>query len=143
VTPPVNGSTTSTLTVTLAANATPGGPYTVTINGNGGVHSTTVSLTLTQATGFSISVPSPLTVSRGASGSVVVSVSGSGSVALSVSGLPSKVTAGFSPNPVTAGASSALTITVQKGARPGAYPLVVTGKVGSVSKTANLSLTIN
>jgi hypothetical protein len=86
---------------------------------------------------------STLTVIRGANNSLVVNVTGSGSVTLSVSGLPAKVTAGFSGNPVTAPGSSALTITVAKGARPGSYPLVVTGKVGSVSQTAPLTLIIN
>ena len=143
VTPPVNGSVNSTLSVTPAANATTG-PYTLTINGNGGVHSTPVSVTITPASVFGVSLSSStLTVTRGGNNSVVVNVTGSGSVALSVSGLPAKATASFSTNPVSAPGNSALTITVAKGARAGSYPLVVTGKVGSVSHTASLMLNIN
>jgi hypothetical protein len=54
VTPPANGSTTSTLTVSTAAN-TPTGTYTVTINGNDSSHFTTVSVTVNPPPDFSMS----------------------------------------------------------------------------------------
>src|SRR5439155_9521598 len=143
VTPPANGSAPSTLTIATTAT-TPAGTYTLTINGNGSGHSTTVLLTVNPAPSdfgilLSASLSNPLTVNRGSNNAVTVNVtkiSGSSSVTLSVSGLPQKTNGSFSVNPVTAPGSSILTISATRAARQGNYTVTVTGKYGSISHTA-------
>src|SRR5260370_347778 len=91
--------------LTLAASSTATtGTSTVTITGPSGTlsHTTTVSLTVNAAPNFSLSVlPSSLTVIQGASGTSTVSVAAlngfTGSVALAASGMPTGVTAPFTP----------------------------------------------
>ena len=97
---------------------------------------------------FSIAAnPTTVSVTQGGSGPATISTavtSGSAeSVALSVTGLPSGVTAGFSPTPITAGASSTLTLTVGGSVAPGSYPLTVTGTAASATHTTPVSLQVN
>jgi hypothetical protein len=90
--------------------------------------------------------PSSVSVVQGAAGTSSIGtalVSGTAeSVALSISGLPTGVTAGFSPASVTAGASSALTLTVGASVTPATYPLTITGSAPSATHTTGLSLTV-
>jgi hypothetical protein len=100
------------------------------------------------ANDFSIGVsPTSVSVAAGASGSATVSTSvtsGSAqSVSLSASGLPSGVTASFSPASVTAGSSSTLTVNAASSAAPGTYSVTITGTAASGSHTATLSLTVS
>ncbi|MBB5868106.1 X-Pro dipeptidyl-peptidase [Allocatelliglobosispora scoriae] len=70
--------------------------------------------------------------------------SGSGqSVALSASGLPSGVTASFTPSTVTAGGSSALTLSTTASVAPGTYQITIIGTGTSATRTAAYSLTVN
>jgi hypothetical protein len=66
----------------------------------------------------------------------------SGTVGFNVTGLPAGATAGFSPNTVTANGSSTITVSVPSGTTPGTYPLTLTATSGSLSHTANFSMTI-
>ncbi|HTD23781.1 MAG TPA: IPT/TIG domain-containing protein [Terriglobales bacterium] len=67
----------------------------------------------------------------------------SGAVALSVSGLPSGVTATFSPQSInTNGGSSTLTVTTSSSTLAGDYPFTIAGNNGNVSLTQNLVLTV-
>ena len=95
---------------------------------------------------FSLSAsPSSLTVRRGSNGSTTVSVTainGSSSVNLSVSGLPSRTSASFSPNPVTATGTSTLTISANRNAPTGNFVVTITGNNGSTSHGTPLSLTV-
>lgn len=152
VTPPANGSITSTLSVT-ADPSTPTGSYTVTITGTGtsGSHSTTVTVTVNAPTAdFTISAsPTSLTVRRGTSGTAVISVTGIGSgsvVTLSATGNPAKTSVSFFPNPVTAtttGATSTMTITTQSKGPKGTYTVTIQGTNGPDTHTTQISLTIN
>ncbi len=97
---------------------------------------------------FSISAsPSSVPVTQGSSGATTVStalVSGSAeSVALSAGGLPSGVTAVFSPAAVTAGGSSTLTLTASSSAATGTYPITVTGTAASATHSTSVSLTVS
>ncbi len=150
VTPPSGSSASSSLTVTVAAGATPG-TYTNTITGQSSspnlTHSTTFSVSVpAPAPDFSISAsPSSLTISRGSSGQdtiTLTAIGGSSSVSLSISGLPARTSASFSPNPVTSGGASTLTIKVGRIAKVGTYTLTVTGNNGSDSHSTNITLTI-
>lgn len=85
-----------------------------------------------------------LSIDQGASGSTTITVNDlggfTGSVALAVSGLPSGVTASFSP-PSTTG-TSVLTLTASSNAAAGTYYLTVTGTSGAMTATAQVAVTI-
>lgn len=88
--------------------------------------------------------PNTLSIVQGSSGTSTITVNPlngfSGSVTLSASGLPSGVTAGFSPNPTTS--SSTLTLTVSGTATPGTSTVTITGTSGSLTSTTTLQLTV-
>ena len=88
--------------------------------------------------------PQSVSVTQGASASTTVSVTpsnGFGSaVAFSASGLPSGVTASFSP--ASSAASTTLTLTAGSTAATGAATVTVTGTSGSLSHTATVNLTV-
>lgn len=87
--------------------------------------------------------PSSVSVAPGASVTSTIRVSAlsgfNGVVALTASGLPTGVTASFSP--VSAGAST-LTLTASNTALLGAASVTVTGTSGTLSRTTSLSLTV-
>ena len=99
----------------------------------------------TTTPGFSIAA-SGTTVEQGTSATDSVTVSAingfSGTVALSVSGLPSGVTASFSPASVTGSAGSTLTFTASNTATVGEATVTITGTSGSTTETATLTLTV-
>jgi cardiolipin synthase A/B len=89
-----------------------------------------------------------LTVNAESSGAVTVTTQVfdgfSSAVSLSASGLPSGVTASFSPSSIAApgSGSSTLTLTVGSSAKAGTYSLTITGSGGGVTSTAGINLTI-
>jgi subtilase family serine protease len=104
-------------------------------------------LTTTAAPGYSLSAsPSSVSVVQGSAGTSTITVAVSGgfdsSVSLSASGLPTGVTAGFSPTSVTGAGSSTLTRTVASTTVAGTYPITVTGTSGSTTETTTVSLTV-
>jgi uncharacterized membrane protein len=145
--------TTSTSVVTLAASSTATtGTFTVTITGTSGTltHTTTISLTVkpVASPNFSLSAsPSSVTVVQGNGGNTTISVTPSGgftgSVSLSASGLPSGVTATFSPNPITNGSgNSTMSVTTSSSTPAGTYTLTVTGTSTSPSLTHSTTVTL-
>jgi len=89
--------------------------------------------------------PSSLTITQGGAGgtsTITVQDQGgfTGSVTLAASGLPSGVTAVFSPNP-TAGTST-LTLTASSSATTGTATVTITGTSGSLVATTTLALTV-
>ena len=97
--------------------------------------------------GFTLTAsPSSVTITQGgASGKsniTITSVNGfSGNVTLAASGLPTGVTAAFSPNPATS--SSTLTLTASATAATGTATVTITGTSGTLRNTTVLSLTVN
>ncbi|MDR3390080.1 MAG: S53 family serine peptidase, partial [Rudaea sp.] len=94
---------------------------------------------------FSLSAsPTSVSVAQGASGNSTISVSDlngfTGSVALTASGLPSGVTAAFSPASTTS--TSTLTLTASSTATTGTATVTITGTSGSLTHTATVSLTV-
>ena len=155
VTPPANGSATSTLTLTASSTATTG-TATVTITGTSGstTHTTTINLTVNTAAqpNFTIGAsPSSVVVTQGGNGTSTVTITSqnsfSSATTLSASGLPSGVTAGFSTNPVTppanGSATSTLTLTASATATTGTATVTVTGTSGSLTHSTTISLTVN
>ena len=88
--------------------------------------------------------PGSVSIVQGTSGTSTITVTPSngftGSVALSASGLPSGVTAAFSPASTTT--TSTLTLTASSTATAGTSTVTITGTSGSVTHTTTLSLTV-
>ena len=149
--------TTSTSTLTLTASATAAtGTATVTITGTSGSlqASTTLALTVNPSgtPNFTISAsPASVTITQGSNGTSTITITSqnnfSSATTLSASGLPSGVTAGFSPNPVTPPANgsvnSTLTLTASATAATGTATVTVTGTSGSLSHSTTIALTVN
>ncbi len=94
---------------------------------------------------FSLSAsPSSLSIAQGSSGSSTVTIGKingfSGTVALTASGLPSGVTASFSPASATT--TSALTLTASSTATAGSATVTITGTSGSLTHTTTVALTV-
>ncbi|HEY2389769.1 MAG TPA: glycoside hydrolase family 6 protein [Candidatus Angelobacter sp.] len=144
---PASTTGTSTLTFTASSTATLGAA-TVTVTAVSGTltHTATISLTVTtvQTPNFTLSATSAA-VTRGSTGTSTITVTPSGgftgSVALSASGLPTGVTAAFSPASTTS--TSTLTFTASSTATLGAATITVTGVSGTLTHTATLTLTVN
>ncbi len=85
-----------------------------------------------------------LSVAQGASGTDTISVTDvspfAGSVSFTASGMPSGVTASFSPTASTT--SSVLTLTASSTATAGNYTITVTGTSGSLTETTAIALTV-
>ena len=99
----------------------------------------------TTSPSFSLSATA-VSVAQGAAGSSTVTSTVSGgfdsAIALSVSGLPTGVTAAFSPTSITGAGTSALTFTVASTAVAGTYSVTVKGTSGSTVETTTASLTV-
>jgi hypothetical protein len=148
--PSVASGASSTLSFTASASAAAGN-YSITVTGTGstGTHTATLTLSVTAAAAndFSLSVnPSSATVTAGSGTSATVSTavtSGSAqTVSLGASGLPSGVTASFTPASVTAGGSSTLTISTSSSTAAGTYVLTINGAGTSATHTTSFSLTV-
>ena len=147
------GSGTSTVTLTASSSA-PVGSYAVTITGTGGGVTSTVTLTLavTAGTGVGFSLtanPTSVTAAPGASINTTITsaVTGgfSSAVVLSASGMPTGVTASFSPASIAAPGSgtSTLTLTAGSSAAAGTYSVTVTGSGNGVTETTVVSFTVS
>ncbi|MGZ4818357.1 MAG: NEW3 domain-containing protein, partial [Terriglobales bacterium] len=152
--PGASGS--ATLNVTSAASAA-NGVNTVTASATNagatsfkGSASATYTVSTPAPANFSLSAsPSSVTIAQGASGTTLITSTISGSfnsaVALSASGMPSGVTATFSPSSIAAPGSGTSTVTFSAGSSvtAGAYPLTITGTGGGLSRTTAISVTVN
>jgi len=144
---PGNGS--STLTFTAASNVA-GGAYTVTVAAIGGGVTRTQALTLTVLpASFNLTLnltANSLTPNSSIRNTLTtVAVNGFNSaISFSASGMPSGVTAGFSPASIAAPGNGTTTLTLTANATPavGTYNLVVTASGAGVTKLAGFVLTV-
>ncbi len=95
---------------------------------------------------FSIGVsPTASSVAQGSSTTDTVTITPlngfAGSVALAASGLPTGVTASFSPSSTTG--TSTLTLTASSSAATGTKSVTITGTSGSITHSTTISLTVN
>lgn len=137
-------ASTSTLTLTASGTATTG-TSTVTITGTSGGLTQTTSIALTVTPAYTLSAsPNTLSVVQGTSSTSTITITPlngfKGSVTFSASGLPTGVTAGFSPNPATS--TSKLTLTASATAITGAATVTITGTSGSTAQTTTIALTV-
>jgi subtilase family serine protease len=137
--------------ITSSANGSNGFTCSTGYNLCGGWGSPNGALLINALTGpagpdFTLS-PSPNTVSvtQGSQVTTTITINPedgfSGSVTFSASGLPSGVTASFSPNP--ASGSTVLTLTASDSATVGATAFTITGTSGSLTNTTIVGLTVN
>jgi hypothetical protein len=144
-------SSTGSTTLTLSAGSSAAiGTATVTITGKSGSLTSQTKFTLTvnapAVANFSLSAtPASVSLAQGASATSSISIAPAGgfnsSVALSISGLPSGVTASFSP--ATTASTSTLTLNASGTASTGNSTATITGAGGSLSHTATLALSVN
>jgi hypothetical protein len=146
---PNPASGTSTVTFTASSGAATG-TVTVMVTGISGslTHTTSIKLTVNASAtpNFTLSAsPSSVTVTQGGSGTSTITVTPSNgftsNVNLSASGLPSGVTAAFSPNPTTS--ASTLLFTASGTATTGTVMVTVTGTSSSLTHTTSITVTVN
>lgn len=122
------GATSLTINSSGAASA---GTYTIGITGTSGSLLQSTPLVLTISDGFSLSNSGTVTITAGNGGTATVNLavtSGfSENVAFSLSGLPSGVTATFTPTSLTGSGSTSIGFTVPASGPGGTYPITVTG----------------
>ena len=144
------GSGSSTLTLAVAST-TATGTYVITVKAVGGgiTQTATVSLTVTAATAgsFSISVsPTSGYLDRGESGYAVVTTTVTGGFdsasSLSATGIPSGVTASFSPTSINGAGTSDFTLTVAENAPIGTYGITIIGTSGSLTSKTILTFSV-
>jgi kumamolisin len=146
----ITGAGTSTLTFTASSTAA-AGSYTITVTGtpaSGTAETTTLTLTVSAAStpSFSLSATAA-SVKDGSTGTSTVTETVTNgyntAVTLSASGLPTGVTAAFSPTSITGAGTSTLTFTASSTAAAGTYIITVTGTPASgTAKTTTLTLTV-
>ena len=125
----------------LFTATTVGGPFTVTA-ASGGLNGT-ASVSVTD---FSLSrSPASRSIKRGQNTSYNVTITRlngfAGSVLFTIGGLPSNVTASFTPNP-TNGTSVTLRVSTSRSSPTGTYTLQITGTSGGLTHLINVSLSL-
>jgi uncharacterized membrane protein len=145
------GSGSSTMTMTVASNTTPG-TYPIAITGSGGgiTHSATVTLTVNPATSANFSIAaSPVSVTvPGDTGKSTITTAVSGgfnsAVALSATGQPAGVTVSFAPASIAApgAGTSTMTMAVSYSTPDGTYPITVSGSGGGITHSATVTLIV-
>jgi hypothetical protein len=141
-----NAAGASALTLTATSSAALG-TSTITIAGtSGSLRSTaTINVTVSAASGFAIAAsPASIGMTAGGSGASAITVTPrgtfNGTVSFSASGLPTGVTATFSPASSTH--ASTVTINAGAGATAGISTVTVTGTSGALTANASIALTI-
>ena len=141
------GSGISTLGITVGSTAS-GGTYALTVTATGGGCTKTATLTL-QVPGMTFAASSAaLTLKRGATASVNLTSAMLGGLSsattFAVQGLPSGVSASFSPAslPVPGSGTTVLRFSATSTAPIGSAPIVVKATAGSTIRTVNLVLSV-
>lgn len=145
--PPAPTGTSATLTVTVGAAVAPG-VYNLTVDGTGapGSRSTPLTLTVTAAPDYALSInPTALSINQGANANTAVTIARTnftGAVTLSLGSAPAGVTGVFVPAAPT-GTSSTLTVAVGPAVAPGVYNLTVDGSGAPGSRSTPLTVTVS
>jgi len=146
---PNPATSSSEITLTASSSASLGGPVTATITGTSGglSDSTTLQVTVVVPPSFTLTTQNQTySVAQGANTAVPIGISDlggfDGSVTFTATGLPSGVSASFSPNPTTA-ASTTLTVAASGTAEiEGPVDITVTGTSGNVIEEATVELSV-
>ena len=146
-TPSITGSGSTTLTLTTSST-TALQTYPITVQGASSSQTVSLTLNLTVAPpDFSLSASTTLaTVATGGSVGATITVAPlygfTGVVNLTATGMPSGVSASFSPTSLTASGNSTLTLAAQSTAAPGTYSITVQGASGTLTHTASFILVV-
>lgn len=137
--------TSSVLTLTASASAANWTGY-VTVTGTSGALTASTSIYLTVvAPTFTLSSNTALTMGQGQTFSTWVNVAPqngfTGNVTLSASGLPSGVTALFTPNPISS--RGEITLSASNAAAVGTATVTITGTSGTTTAKTTITLTVN
>jgi len=130
----------------IAAPTAVVGPAALTITATSGalVAQTGLALTVAAEPSFTLSSVSNVNVASGGTGTATITVTPrggfSGTVALSATGLPTGVTASFSPT--STAATSTLTLTATSAAALKASSFTVTGTSGSLTSAVTITVTV-
>jgi len=135
-------------TVTFAASSSAASSTsTITITGKSGslTETTTIALTVASGPTFTLTAsPTSLSIAQGATGTSILTLTPlngfTGTVTVTVSALPSGVQGSFSNGPTPV--SVALTLAITASAALGPSTITLTGKSGSITQTATVSLTV-
>lgn len=144
----VNGSGSSQLTVDTDSSVAAGTyPFTVTAISGALTHTVSLTLVVSAAADFSLTItPSTQSVQPGSSVNYVTTITSqngfTGATDLILSGLPTGAIASFMPQSITGAGTAQLTVTTSNSTPPGNYPLAVTATSGTVSHTAKAALTV-
>lgn len=135
----------SSILFTVASTAAVGSS-TLTITGTSGSQTQTATMTLVVAAPtFTLYGPYSVNLNQGATATSYATVTPeygfTGNVSLSASGLPSGVTATFSPNPTTG--SSTMTLSATSTATPGTTAFTITGTSGSITNSVQAQVVVN
>jgi hypothetical protein len=130
-----------------AASTAAAGTSTITITGKSAslTQTTTIAFTIASGPTFSLTAsPTSLSIAQGATGNSILTLiplnGFTGSVTVSMSGLPSGVQGSFGSGPTPA--SVAFTLAVTSSAAAGPSTVTLTGKSGSLTQIATISLTV-
>jgi uncharacterized membrane protein len=138
----------STLTVTAAASAAVSSLYLTLTGSSGNLTGTTrLGLSVTPAPGFTLTAAPPsVTITAGSSTTTSIHVTGSGgfagNVTMALSGLPTGVTAAFTPASIAPGGTSTLKLTAALTATASSGSLTLTGSSGSLTSTIPIGLSV-
>ena len=141
----VSGSGSSTLSVNTSSSA-PTGTYSLTITSTSSTLTHTAQVILVVAD-FTISAtPSRQIVNQGSQTNYTVTITPVGqfsaTVNLSVAGLPRQTSTSFNPRSVARSGSSALTVSVRRGAARGQSTFTITRTGGGLTHSTTVSLVV-
>jgi pseudomonalisin len=144
------GSGTSTLTLTSGLTVALGTrSITITAKGGGVTQTTGLQVTVTPLPGFTLTESATsASIIQGTSAMITLTVTGAAAfnstVAMTASGLPSGVTASFSPSSLAAPGSgtSVLTLSASPSAPVGNHTITITAKGGNVTESVTILLSV-
>jgi hypothetical protein len=146
---PIAGAGSSALSIATSPS-TPPGDYLLTVMATSGAltHIRTVNLSVSAPSPTFAMTAGPSTQSAQAGQSATYTVSTAaiggfnGGIGLSVSGMPSGMSASFSPATVSPGGSSTLTVTVAAGTPATSYSFTVNATGGGITRTGTLTVNV-
>jgi hypothetical protein len=132
----------------VAAATAPAGTYTVTVKGTFGsiVNTAIVQITIPAASFGMAASQAAISLTKGSANSAtMISATNptgiGGKISLTITGLPTGMSASFSPSTIAPSGSSTLTLAASQTAVAGTYKVLIKGTFGAVSSIAEIQVT--